>query len=146
MIKKTPILVLGAFSLFAFVVSLILYHIVLPLLITALGILLLYVPFKTISEFKKKATFGSCFAYIIALILISSLIIVKLDPFLWNINREISKNLSQGPEVNEFIQTLNESTNELVPNDRSFIDSPLSNISERYVLEEDQMNFTWSLG
>jgi predicted PurR-regulated permease PerM len=130
--EKIYIILLILFSIFALLISLFLYDIVLPLIITSIIIVISYLALKRIKKMDSKIRIGFYFIYIAILSLIIPMVLIRINPFIWKINQQISENITQSPEIKEFVLLLNESTYKLIPLNASFANITLDDICRGY--------------
>lgn len=126
--EKLYIIVLIFFSFFAYLISIFLYDIMLPLLITSIVVLISYLMGMRIKKMDLKIKIGFFLIYIVIFFLILPIILIHFNPFLWKMNKQISENIGQNSQVKQFILVLNQSNYELIPMNNSFVNITLDDI------------------
>ena len=126
--EKLYIIVLIFFSFFAYLISIFLYDIMLPLLITSIVVLISYLIGMKIKKMDLKIKIGFFLIYIVIFFLILPIILIHFNPFLWKMNKQISENIGQNSQVKQFILVLNQSNYELIPMNNSFVNITLDDI------------------
>ncbi|MFH8038433.1 MAG: UbiA family prenyltransferase [Candidatus Aenigmatarchaeota archaeon] len=91
--EKFSIITLSFITVFSFFLSIFLYDITLPLLLTLIFCLIIYIPIARIKNFENKFKHGSLISIILLSFFLILLLLSKIDPFLWKANNEISYNI-----------------------------------------------------
>lgn len=106
--EKFSLIILSSITIFSFFLSIFLYDIILPLLLTLIFSLITYIPIARIKNFENKLKHGSIISIILLAIFLILLFLFKIDPFLWKANNEISytiKNLKVSKILKENLNT-----------------------------------------